>query len=179
MMDTQFWIYVIVGVIIFLTRMLKKNEQEGQPPQQSPERRPRRPEQSSSGEAPRQLTFEELLREITEGKRAQQAPPERSRPSAMSEPEPDDEGRSLEEIPSERDDSRVFQAYEEAKRLASQRTSLEDTLKLQDTQMKFGKFKAFEAKQTTNKLNSYINIIRNPETLKQAVVMSEVLKRKF
>ena len=38
---------------------------------------------------------------------------------------------------------------------------------------------ANEEKQTTNKLNSYINIIRNPETLKQAVVMSEVLKRKF
>lgn len=179
MMDFQFWIYVIIGVIIFLTRVMKKNEQAGQAPEESPERRRRRPEQSSSGDAPRQLTFEELLREITEGKRAQQAPPEPSRSYKALDPEPDDEGRSLEEIPVERDDGRVFEAYEEAKRFASQRPSLEETLKLQDTQVRFGKFKAFETKQTTNRLNSYINIIRNPETLKQAVVMSEVLKRKF
>lgn len=179
-MDVEFWIYLIIGVIFFLTRVLKKNEQPGGQSPDADSERPRRGSQrSASGSEPRQVTFEELLREITEGKKAQQTPREQAPPYASFEPEPDDEARSLEEIPDERDDSRVLEAYEEAKRQASQRRSLEETLKLQDTPMQFGKFKAFETKQTTKRLNSYINIIRNPETLKQAVVMSEVLKRKF
>lgn len=178
-MDVQFWIYLIIGVIFFLTRMLKKSgEPGGQPPAPDSER-PQRRSQAPAGPAPRPMTFEELLREITEGKKAQEAPREQARPYATVKRDVEDEGRSLEEIPDEQQETRIFDAYEEAKRQASQATSLEETLKLKDTPMEFGKFKAFQAKDNERSVNSYINIIRNPETLKQAVVMSEVLKRKF
>jgi hypothetical protein len=43
----------------------------------------------------------------------------------------------------------------------------------------FGKFKVFENQKQKNILTDYVNIIRNPEMLRQAVVMSEILKRKF
>jgi hypothetical protein len=179
-MKVEFWIYLVIGIIVFLSRLLKKNEQPQGPSPESdtPRRRPGRP-QAPVSETPRAMTFEELLREITEGKQAKQRAPEPPPRYATDEREVDEEARSLEEIPDQREDSRIFQAYEEAKRLATQRTSLEETLKLKDTPMAFGKFKAFETKEKKNLLNTYTSLIRNPETLKQALVMSEILKPKF
>src|SRR5688500_17357652 len=77
----QFWIYIIIGVIYFLSRLLKKPEQEnGESPesQRPAQRRPGQPDQTT-GDRPKALTFEELLREITEGKQAQKRQPEPTR----------------------------------------------------------------------------------------------------
>jgi len=183
-MDVQFWIYIIIGVIYFLAKMLKKPEQApGESTDTRPpgKRTPFQPEQTTS-ESPRQLTFEELLREITEGKQVQA-------PQRQSEPEPrfetfenefKEEARSLEEVGyNEVENAKVYKAYQDNKSQEFDRKSLEETLKLQDTIIDFGKFKAFETEKRKNLLNEYVNIIRNPETLKQAVVMSEILNRKF
>ena len=179
-MKVEFWIYLVIGIIVFLSRLLKKNEQpQGPSPESGSQGKRQARPQTPVSETPRAMTFEELLREITEGKQAQRREPEPVPRYAPAEHDPGEEARSLEEIPDERDDSRVFEAYEQAKRLATQRTSLEETLKLKDTPMEFGKFKVFETKQKKNLLHTYNSLIRNPETLKQALVMSEILKRKF
>ena len=176
-MDVQFWIYIIIGVIYFLTRLLKKPEQ---PPEEAQDNRPKqRPPSQTTTEWPKQLTFEELLREITEAKQP---------PKPVMQPVPQrrfetfdddlqDEARSLEDIST--NDDEVFKKYEEAKSQVFQRSSLEDTLRLQDTVMDFGKFKEFEVKKTHNLSDDYLRIFRNPAGLRQAVVMSEILKRKF
>lgn len=182
-MDVQFWIYIIIGVIYFLSKLLKKPEPPPEKTQDNrPERRPAAETVQTGTDRPKQLTFEELLREITEGKQPQkpvfQPAPQRKYESFDDDLK--DEARSLEEVSyDERNDDKVFKAYEEAKSQVFQRSSLEETLRLKDTVMDFGKFKIFEEEKKKNLSDDYIKIFRNPEGLKQAVVMSEILKRKF
>lgn len=183
-MDVQFWIYIIIGVIYFLSRMLKKPEQEaGAPPETArPERRPTIHAEQPATERPRQLTFEELLREITEAKQVQRREPD-------PEPEPEfqsyetefrEEARSLEQIPyDDAENARVFKVYQDAKNQVFERQSLEETLRLKDTVVDFRKFEAFDNQKERKLLDDYIRLIRNPQSLRQAVVMSEILKRKF
>lgn len=183
-MDAQFWIYVVIGVIFFLSKLLKKPEQaptEKTVPEKQERTSPRqtqRPARQPVAESPKPLTFEELLREITEGK---QAAKPISQPPRYEGYEKDtgDEARSLEEI-SYDESQRVsrWKPYEEVP-VQTERRSLEETLKLEDTVVDFGKFEVFEQRAKKKMLDDYIKIIRNPETLKQAVIMSEILKRKF
>lgn len=187
-MDAQFWIYIAIGAIYFLSRFFKKPEEgAGEIPE------PRRTEKQRPVNAgvprpeTRQLTFEELLREITEGKQAQRKPePE---PELELEPVPvyekyeqtlAEEGRSLEEVDFNEADRAVrWKSYEEIPPRTEERRSLEETMRLEDTKVDFGKFAAFENKQRKRLLDDYVKLIRNPESLRQAVVMSEILKPKF
>ena len=183
-MDAQFWIYIVIGVIYFLSRLLKKPEQEpGQSPDpRPPARRNAAPTQQAAGERPRQLTFEELLREITEGKQAAPQVPEPVKETEYESLEtvPAEEARSLEQVGfDEAENARVFKAYEDAKQQVLERRSLEETLSLKDTVMDFKKFDVFENQRRTRVKDDYVKLIRNPQMLKQAVVMSEILKRKF
>ena len=160
-----------------MAKLLKKPEQ---PPEEAQDTRPtRRPASQTTTEKPKPLTFEELLREITEAKQP---------PKPVLQPAPQrryesfdddlhDEAQSLEEVG--RNDDEVFKKYEEAKSQVFQRSSLEDTLRLQDTVMDFGKFKEFEVRRSRKLSDDYLKIFRNPEGLRQAVVISEILKRKF
>lgn len=184
-MDAQFWIYIVIGVIYFLSRLLKKPDETsaetpgGQPPEKRTSQRTSQP----TTETPRPLTFEELLREITEGKQAEQRRiPEREVvPEYESyEKDPGEEARSLEEVNvDEVQNARRWKPYEEIPAPTVQRRSLEETMRLQDTVVDFNKFDAFRQTEKKRLLDGYMKIIRNPETLKQAVVMSEILKRKF
>jgi hypothetical protein len=179
-MEVKFWIYIVIGAIYFLSRLLKKKSDSGEA-QPDPGRK-RTPETSPVGTVrPKPLTFEELLREITEGKQPQE-------PTFRPSPQPayktfdddlTDEARSLEEVNvDETQSSRPFKSYDEAARPIF-RSSLEDTLQLKDTVMEFGKFKVFQEQRKRNLSDDYFKIFRNPGGLKQAVVMSEILKRKF
>ena len=180
----QFWIYIIIGVIYLLSRLLKKPEQgNGEPPetQRPAQRRPGQPGQATT-DRPKALTFEELLREITESKQPQGREPEPTPQHQYESYETDigEEARSLEQVSiDEAEDARIFKAYEDAKRQVSERRSLEETLSLKDTVVDFRKFDAFESQKQTRATDDFIKLIRNPVTLKQAVVMSEILKRKF
>src|SRR5690606_32459214 len=118
LMDAQFWIYIVIGVIYFLSRLLKKPEQapgEGTDAQEPRRRRPGQAEQST--ETPRQMTFEELLREITAGKQAPAPKPAAPAPQPAPRYEPyeaipEKEARSLESVDfDEAENARVFQRY--------------------------------------------------------------------
>lgn len=183
-MDAQFWIYIVIGVIYFLSRMLKKGEQvPGEAPEtQRPERRIPRQTEQPAAETPKQLTFEELLREITEGKQVKQRQPQ---PEVVQEYEsyekdPGDEARSLEEVDfDEAEKAPRWKQYEEIPARNFERRSLEETLRLQDTVVEFRKFDVFENRDEKKLSDDYIKILRDPVTLRQAVVLSEILKRKF
>lgn len=183
-MDAQFWIYIVIGAIYLLSRMLKKQEQESPqaPEKQQPEGRRPVLRESAPTEIPRQLTFEELLREITEGKQADKRQPE-AEAAPMYEPYEKDRGeeaRSLEEVNfDEADNAKRWKPYEQIPAGGFERKSLEETLYLEKNEIKFGKFESFEKRGRRRLLDDYMKIIRNPESLRQAVVMSEILKRKF
>jgi hypothetical protein len=179
-MEAKYWFYIIVGGICLLSRILKKNEdKENTAPR--PPSTPAEPP-SDNRKPQRTLTFEELLKEITEGKAATSEP--NARPSFSPVIDYDDdlkeEAEDLEEqLPKYHTTSGSVRAYEEGKKAAFNRPSLEETMKVQSTDMTFGKFKVFEQEKQRNLLEEYTRQLHDPEGLKKALVMSEILNRKF
>lgn len=175
----QFWLYVIVAVIYLISRARKKSKEQNAPvdfPDQETTTIPRSYDQPTSPK-PKPLTFEELLREITEAKE--------SRPAPRPEPEyvdyddeiEEEEGKSMETI-TPINEERTTQVYEDAKKLAFYRPSLEETMKLEDTDTKYGKFAEFEIKEERNLLLEYSQDLRDPKGFKRALILSEILNRK-
>jgi len=172
----QFWLYVIIGVIYLVSRARKKKADQSPGPVDANEEKPFSSTRHE-GNKPKQLSFEELLKEITESK--QQRPP-------MEEPVVDydenleEEEKDLEDVEYDyRKQNKTYEVYEEAKKQAFFRPSLEETMKLQDTVVNFGKFKEFEKRAETNLAAEYLKEFHDTDSLKKAVVMSEILKRKF
>jgi hypothetical protein len=181
--DFQFWLYVIVGVIYLISRLRKKPAEQTDFPEYGPENPVPKPPQGQPGRvdtsAPRQLTFEELLQEITETK-AEKKPlaevPNESYEEVLVEEVDREEKTVSKNI--YRDDQ-IVQAYEEAKRQAFLRPSLEETMDILKTEVKYGRFKEFEKEAHQNLVEVYLADFKDPAGLRKAVVMSEILKRKF
>lgn len=182
-MDLQFWIYLIIAIIYLVSRAMKKAENQ---PKDIGDQKPERQVNYDSlppADKPKQLTFEELLREITEGKQPQKPAYETSR-SETEVVDYDDqikeEEQDLEDVDyNSRKKNKLYEEYEEAKRMAFERPSLEETMNVKDTDMRFGKFKVFEKDEKRNLLEEYTKDFRDPVGFKKAVVMSEILNRKF
>ena len=155
--NLKIWFYVILGVIYLLSRMRKKPSQE---PTQVPDRQPERPQgrmETPVGGSPKSLTFEELLKEITEAKT--QVP----QPSPVQKPK----------------QTKKVKQGEPVRKQTFLHPSLEETMKLEDTVVNFGRFKGFEDETERNLLEEYTKDFRDPEGFKKAFVMSEILKRRF
>lgn len=134
------------------------------------------PSGKSQETAPRQLTFEELLREITQAKQQETSA---EKDVLDYEEEIENEAQSQEELAPAKEVVQFYETYEEAKRLAFERPSLEETLKLEDTKVTFGRFSEFNLAQSRNLLKEYTADLYDPEGLKKAVILSEVLNRKY
>jgi hypothetical protein len=175
--NIQFWLYVIVGVIYLISRARKKAQEKNMPkdfPESSARPTERPFEQTTSAPKPKQLTFEELLREITEAKEVTRAPA----PEYVDyDDDIEDEEKSLEMVPA-MDDDKSTKIYEDAKKMAFNRPSLEETLKLSDVNTDFGRFAEFDKKATNTILTEYTKELRDPKGFKKAIILSEILNRK-
>lgn len=172
----QFWLYVIIAVIYGLSRLKKKKVDESPGPiDANKERRVETSRQES--QKPKQLTFEELLKEITESK---QQPLPKQEPVVDYDEDLEEEEKDLEDVEYDyRKQNKTYEVYEQAKKEAFLRPSLEETMKVQDTVVSFEKFKVFEKGAETNLASEYLKDFHDPDGFKKAVVMSEILKRKF
>lgn len=205
----KIWVYVVLAVIYGLSRLLKRDQKKPaqappktNPPRESPDSRRRKlPERKPSPVAaepvrrpdpvrrqegvrrpepakqlPKAMSFEELMREIMEAKTT----PPRQEPVVDYDDEIGEEARGLEDVNYDnRKDSEVMASYERARREAFSRPSLEETMKVGDTVVSFGKFKEFERTEGPNLAERYLNDFRDLGAVRKAVVMSEILKRKF
>ena len=196
-MDVEkIWIYVVLAVIYGLSRLLKKDQKTPATPKKSqprdttvprsrdvPGRAPasrtvaetaRRPVPPT--ELPKAMTFEELMREIMEAKTT----PPKQEPVVDYDDQLGEEERDLEDVNYDhRKDSEVTATYERAKKEAFSRPSLEETMKVGDTVMSFGKFKEFERTKGSNLAEQYLNDFGDMDKVRKAIVMSEILKPKF
>lgn len=182
-MDEKIIFYIVLGIVYFIFNALKKKKPEDEP---GPDRSQSRPK----SDKPQPVTFEELLREITEGKTEKfpESPVTQSKPEfrqPLPKPKPayidydddlEEEEKSLEKT--NFDDERSNQAYEEAKRMAFNRPSLEETMKLEEVNTTYGRFKEFDKKQEATVLSEYIKDLRDPKGFKKALILNEVLNRK-
>ena len=188
--DFQFWLSVIIGIIYVLSRVLKKNQAaEKEAPDDTRERR--RAEARQQRDAPQEqpMTFEDLLREITEGKmgrQSEQSPQQKPEPVPSQqryssyEEEEEETGEVLEDVNYDyRTRDNLYREYEEAKQEAFERKSLEETMTRESTDMTYGRFKEFMTKEDKHPMRKYLEGLHDPENLKKAFVVSEILQRKF
>lgn len=184
-MDFQFWIWLIAVVAMVLARALKKPAKGGSTPEQQPRNDGDRDYDQSSGKP---MTFEELLREIQESKTPRQPatvkqkyqsplPPKKSYDVDYDD-DLEEEEKGYETIPAN-NDNRSTEIYEKAKREAFSRPSLEETLKLEDTIVKFDHFKGYDEPSKKSVASDVLRDLKDPEGFKKAFIMSEILKRKF
>lgn len=172
--DFKVIIWIIIGIVYLLTRGKKKQAPE--PPRRAAPVEEDQPDEVT-GPAPR--TFEELLREIEGTKQPRRPEPE---PQVVDYDENlDTEERDLEDVtPSyKRGDDQIYKTYEDAKTQAFFRPSLEETVKLSDTIVRFKQFKGYEKDPRRNVLNEYLKELRDPNGFKKAFIMSEILKPKY
>ncbi len=175
--DFKVIIWIIIGIIYLLSRARKKDATS------APRQRQSRRTEDSQPDQPRPApkTFEELLREIEGAKQPR-------RPEPITEPDVVDydenlgpEEQNLEEVtPSyKRPDEEIYKVYESAKAQAFARPSLEETVKLEDTIVRFKQFKGYEKEVRRNVLQEYVQELRHPEGFKKAFILSEILQPRF
>jgi len=177
-MGLSFWIYIIIAIVFAIIRQMKKSAKvPGEQPRSNPDY------DHSDGKP---MTFEELLREIQASKNPSPPPAPVTKtgykPVKPSFVDYDDdiekEEKGLETI-STNNDNRSFELYERAKREAFYRPSLEETMKLEDTVMKYGHFKEYDETSKKSVARDILENFKDPEGFKKAFIMSEILKRKF
>lgn len=172
MMDNlQIWIYVILGIVYLIGKARKKPEQ---PPVSN-----RRSQNGGPvvNEGPKTLTFEDLLKEITEAK------------MELPKPEPSREFRGYDEELNEEVDSskqdyeyvgqETYKSFEQSKYEAFNHLSYEETMKLEDTDVKFGKFQAFEEDNKPSIAAQLAADFEDIDKVKRAFIMSEILNKKY
>jgi hypothetical protein len=174
MMDNlQTWIYIALGLVYFISRLRKK------PEEQAP-RQGRPADDQGNGNGPKPLTFEELLKEITEAKEPY-ATPAPQRP-AQEFVDYDDEVEEEKEPARPDYDYRkqeTYKTFEENKFAAFNRLSYEETMKLEDTNVSFGKFKAFEEESKPSLASEIMQEFSDSERVKRAFIMGEIFNRKY
>ena len=175
--DYKIWFYLILGVIYILSKVLKK-------PKSIPGSNPKDTYSDTSASEPSEkpLSFEELLREITEGKTkpVQQKPkPVPSTPYVDYDDNIGEEENDLEDVNYDyRNEDKIYETYEKAKKEAFERPSLEESLKLQPMS-EFGRFKEFEDNEKNTVLSEYSEAFNDPEGVRKAFVLSEIFNRKY
>ena len=178
-MDIQFWIWIIVVVVTLIARASKKKSGPLNPDL------PNFDEPHSAPKETKPISFEDLLREIQAAKTPKPTP----KPVVVSKPQPayvdyDDDLEDEIQPTKMRDygsEDTIYETYEKAKSEAFKRPSLEDTLKLEDTNMKFEKLKGFQHYEIGEEkaVSKYVKELRNPASFKRAFILSEILKRKY
>lgn len=181
--NIQFWIYVIIVVVTLIARSGKKKPKpfDSKPDDYAPEIPENKP-----------ISFEDLLREIQEAKSP--------KPGKSAEPvlKPvladsrkaydfedyddnlEDETKSLEtpSYDSNRDDE-IYETYEKAKQAAFLKPSLEETLKVEDTEVKFGQFNVYKKEHKESVAAMIKRDLADKQNFKKAFILSEILNRRY
>jgi len=176
MEDIQFWVYILFGLIYFITRSFGKKKQKKQP-QNSSRPQPRKRQGSKESEE-RPLTFEELLKEVTG---------QSSLPNRGEEEEPEFE--EIEEeveykplvTPEEEGRKRSFadaeskKIYEESiKRAQSSSEPIEF-----ERDIHFLKNHGEENQEESEIVKDIKRTLQNPSEARKAIILSEILNRKY
>lgn len=174
-MDVQFWIWVIVIVITLIARAKKKPQQPVGPSDRTGDTAP------PPGKA---ITFEDLLREI-QGEKMLSKPepaPQKRKPYDFVDYDDDleEEEKNLEDVTYQASkDEAVLKAYEAAKKEAFNRPSLELIDQPPGEKIRFDHFKEYDQKISSKSGLKFLKELKNPEGFRKAVILSEILNRKY
>lgn len=171
-MSVKVILWIVIGIIYLISRARKKP----QPPVPTSEARPAEPETFD-----KPLTFDELLKEIQAAKQPK-AQPVPSAPAKQDFVDYDDEAgedaKPFERVDYRKEDQ-IYETYEKAKQEAFHRPTMEETLKLENTIVRFGQFKSYQQDERPSLAAVYANDLREPENVRKAFILSEILNRRF
>jgi hypothetical protein len=166
-------IWIVLGIIYIISRARKKPAPDTS----------RKPAEDYTEDKP--LTFEELLKEIQTAK----AP--KAQPQPVIEPVHEyrtvdyDDDVKEEQQPLEqtdynyKDHDTIYETYEKAKQEAFYRPSMQETLKLENTIVRFGQFKGYEQQARPSLAREYGKDLQNVSNFRKAFILSEILNRRF
>lgn len=190
-MDEGLIKWIVYGAIFLAYYFIKNRAKKNQPQQDSI---PDYQEPTTSTSTGKPVTFEDLLREIQQAK-APKAPEPKPEPKpvlkpyyeAPSYPKYDDYDDKLEEEERDLEDvnydyrkkDNIYDVYQDAKVAAFNRASLEETMKVEDTVVRFGQFKEYQRLEEPSLASLVAKDFEDPEKVKRAFVMSEILRRKY
>ena len=193
MENPEYLFYIVFGLIYILTRGIRKRKKNVPPPKSG-----HKPVDQGNGhpaEKP-QLSFEELLKELT-GRTTKTQPepvkeadlepepepePElKPKPKPKPVPEPEYKTKSLvsetKPLPSF-DDEKIRKIYERPTTDKKRKTVSEIAAEQKETNS--FRFKAFELKEFDNKFAAELKkMLQNPEDAKKAIVLAEIINRKY
>lgn len=165
--DLKIWMYVIVGGIYLVTRMMKnrnKPSEGGSTPQ------------DSYGPSKQPKSFEELLREFTEDRKAGQVT-EQPQEAKKHVPAPEvhqeeyfEEGRTR-----SFSDEESRKIYEDSIKSAEKTDDLIKSREAFQSRMK----REIQQQDTPKASSDILDMLRNPEDARKAVVLAEILNRKY
>lgn len=174
MKDIGTWVYIAAAVIYFISRSFKKKNED------APAERPQRPASSSSSGTggKKAMTFEELLKEFTEQKEVTQETVQKPTPTrtiAETKPKP------VKTAAFEEGRTRSFSDDE------SRRVYEESIVRAEQNHLEFereGKFKSSIKRKTdtvqeSNVARDISAMLRNKDSAKRAVILGEILNRKY
>jgi hypothetical protein len=169
--NAQFWIWLIIIAVTLISRAFKKK------PEQSEHNQP----EFGGPQENKPISFEDLLREIQASK-APAKPVVQSQPKTVEYVDYDDdleeESKPLEKS-NYRTEDEIYSTYEKAKSEAFSRASLEETMHIEDTVVKYEKFKGYKRERKAAPVADYVKELRNPTSFKKAFILSEILTKRF
>ncbi|MCU0384054.1 MAG: hypothetical protein MUF68_08295 [Cyclobacteriaceae bacterium] len=187
--NLQFWIYVALGVIYLIGRASKKKQ-----PEETPGRRSQRSDSQPDG--PKPLTFEELLKEITEAKTPEvntNKPTSRTQKEVYKEAEEEEyptytgydtvKEETYEEPKGyDFEKEETYQTFEKSRFEAFNRKSYEELQlegALEQPKVEFRKFKSFEKEDGPSLASQIAEDFADMDKVKRAFIMAEVFNRKY
>lgn len=164
-------IWIVLGIIYLVSRARKKQVPDSTP----------KPAADYSDDKP--ISFEDLLKEIQGAKVPKAQPQPVLEPISEYQDYDDDlkeEGQPLEKTDySYRNQDTIYETYEKAKQEAFHRPSMEETLKLENTIVRFGQFKSYEQQTRPSLAKEYGKDLQDANNFRKAFIMSEILKKRF
>jgi hypothetical protein len=170
-MSVKVIIWIIIGIFYLISRLRKKPEN----PSPRPTERPNEPETFD-----KPVTFEELLKEIQAAKTPKPQPVLQKTDYVDYDDDLEEEAKPLEKADyNYYDKDKIYETYEKAKQEAFHRPSMEETLKLENTIVRFGQFKSYTQEDRPSLAAEYGKGLREPANFKKAFILSEILNRRF
>jgi len=178
--ELKILVWIVIGLVYLFARKKKK------PVAPTPTRSVESYDEYRTPAFPsKPMTFEDLLKEIEGSKKPEFIPkpiPESvyEVPSVNNYDEKIVEKKPLEDTNYDyRKHDTIYETYDNATKYAFVKPSLEETMRLEDTIMRFKPFKEYELDPKQKFRKDLLNELKNPQSFKKAFIMSEILQRKF
>ena len=162
----QIIIYIAFLAIYFLSRFLKGSKQKASRP--VPRRELDEEEQGEVSEQP--MTFQDLLRELTQPREAPKPQPKKKVPAESV-------ARDYEFKKDYPEDEEIQEVYEESLRRAKQVKTLDEMVNIGESSIKFKEYQ--EADQQNTLATEIREMLKDPYDAKKAIILKEILDRRF